>query len=111
MELEPGLRVVRGPDWRWGEQDGGEGCLGTVAESADRTETPAGVAVVQWDAGERYKYRCGVEGKCDLKIYDNAPTGEANCLLIKGLSGLYDVISHPSMYSSERIECGTINSQ
>ena len=25
-----GLRVVRGPDWKWGDQDGGEGCVGTV---------------------------------------------------------------------------------
>ena len=24
-----GLRVVRGPDWKWGDQDGGEGGLGT----------------------------------------------------------------------------------
>ena len=29
MELE-GLRVVRGPNWKWGDQDGGEGCVGTV---------------------------------------------------------------------------------
>jgi len=25
-----GLRVVRGPDWKWGDQDGGEGSVGTV---------------------------------------------------------------------------------
>ena len=28
--LKPGVRVVRGPDWKWGEQDGqppGEGCV------------------------------------------------------------------------------------
>ena len=25
-----GLRVVRGPDWKWGDQDGGKGCVGTV---------------------------------------------------------------------------------
>ena len=25
-----GVRVVRGPDWKWGKQDGGEGHLGTV---------------------------------------------------------------------------------
>ena len=32
MEPSLGLRVVRGPDWRWEDQDGGEGCVGTVAE-------------------------------------------------------------------------------
>jgi hypothetical protein len=25
-----GLRVVRGPNWKWGTQDGGEGFVGTV---------------------------------------------------------------------------------
>ena len=25
-----GVRVVRGPDWTWGDQDDGEGNLGTV---------------------------------------------------------------------------------
>ena len=25
-----GVRVVRGPDWKWGKQDGGEGHVGTV---------------------------------------------------------------------------------
>ena len=30
-----GLRVVRGPDWKWGDQDGGEGCVGTVVSNTD----------------------------------------------------------------------------
>ena len=32
MELCVGLRVVRGPNWSWGDQDGGEGHVGTVVE-------------------------------------------------------------------------------
>ena len=77
MEIEPGLRVVRGPDWKWDDQDGGEGCLGTVAEApAGDRAIPEGVVVVQWDAGNRCNYRCGIEGKYDLKVYDNAPTGK-----------------------------------
>ena len=78
MEIEPGLRVVRGPDWKWGDQDGGEGCLGTVAESGDKSETPEGVVIVQWDNGNRCNYRCGLEGKYDLKVYDNAATGRTD---------------------------------
>ena len=35
-EVEIGLRVVRGPDWQWGDQDGGEGCLGTITGIEDR---------------------------------------------------------------------------
>ena len=29
-----GVRVVRGPAWSWGDQDGGEGYVGTVLEVA-----------------------------------------------------------------------------
>ena len=71
MELLPGLRVVRGPDWMWDEQDGGEGHLGTVvAVAPDRVD-------VQWDAGNYHRcaYRCGYDGKYDLRAYDSAPTG------------------------------------
>lgn len=32
MQLVKGLRVVRGPGWKWGEQDGGEGSVGTVVD-------------------------------------------------------------------------------
>ena len=30
--LEVGDKVVRGPDWKWDEQDGGAGTVGTVVE-------------------------------------------------------------------------------
>ena len=32
--------------------------------------------IVQWDCGNRYKYRCGEEGKYDLSVFDSGPTGE-----------------------------------
>uniref|UniRef100_S4RTC7 RING-type E3 ubiquitin transferase n=1 Tax=Petromyzon marinus TaxID=7757 RepID=S4RTC7_PETMA len=70
-----GVRVVRGPGWSWQQQDGGEGGLGTlVAEGNWGTERSCG-AVVQWDCGGRYKYRLGVNGHYDLRLYDNAQTG------------------------------------
>ncbi len=73
MEVVVGLRVVRGPDWKWGEQDGGEGHLGTVAEM----EAEGSSVVVQWDCGFRCRYRCGgQEGRFDLRVYDTAPAGE-----------------------------------
>ena len=74
MDISVGLRVVRGPDWKWGDQDGGEGCLGTVIESGDETAYGQ-VVVVLWDNGMRANYRCGVDGSYDLKVYDSAPTG------------------------------------
>ena len=73
MELSLGLRVVRGPNWSWGDQDGGEGHVGTVVEVGQ----DGGSVVVQWDCGNRCRYRCGEEGKYDLRVFDSAPTGES----------------------------------
>ena len=76
MDVELGLRVVRGPDWEWREQDGGEGHVGTVVEVGEISGSRGRAVVVQWDCGERSKYRCGVDGKYDLRVLDSAPTGE-----------------------------------
>ena len=70
MEVSPGLRVVRGPDWDSGDQDGGEGYVGTVAD-----RPVEGRVTVQWDSGERAAYRCGEKGKYDLRVLDTGPTG------------------------------------
>ena len=66
-----GLRVVRGPDWEWGDQDGGEGHVGTVVE----LDVARRAAVVQWDCTERCLYRCGHDSKYDLRVFDSGPTG------------------------------------
>ena len=81
MEVQVGLRVVRGPDWEWGDQDGGEGHVGTVVEvreepASDEQGAALRSVVVQWDCGERRSYRCGLEGKYDLRVLDSAPTGK-----------------------------------
>ena len=77
MEVQVGLRVIRGPDWEWGDQDGGEGHVGTVVEVGEPPVGDGGRAViVQWDWGERSRYRCGAHGKYDLLILDSAPVGE-----------------------------------
>ena len=78
MEAEVGLRVVRGPDWQWGDQDGGEGCLGTITELGGQGNAAEGaLPLVLWDYGYRSNnYRCGKEGKYDLIVYDSAPAGE-----------------------------------
>ncbi|CAM9751389.1 unnamed protein product [Lampetra fluviatilis] len=78
LMLEVGVRVVRGRDWRWAEQDGGEGHAGTVALVARRGERAAREArtvVVQWDTGERADYRAGYQGAHDLLLLDNAQIG------------------------------------
>lgn len=83
--LEVGLRVVRGRDWRWADQDGGEGHAGTVVEigkppsagnsasnSNNVDKTPDKTVIVQWDHGSRSNYRIGYQDSFDLLIFDNA---------------------------------------
>ena len=71
VEVALGLRVVRGPDWEWGDQDGGEGFVGTVAGVEEGSKE----VVVQWDVGQRCRYRCGQDGKFDLRVLDSGPSG------------------------------------
>ena len=66
-----GVRVVRAPDWDWGDQDGGEGFVGTVVWQ----EEGSGKATVQWDTANRHSYCCGYGGKYDLRVLDTAPAG------------------------------------
>ena len=78
MSVVLGVRVVRGPDWEWGDQDGGEGFVGTVAgleEGGDQV-------VVQWDMGQRYRLRCGCAGKHDLRILDSGPAGNTSMHIV-----------------------------
>jgi E3 ubiquitin-protein ligase mind-bomb len=75
--LEVGIRVVRGPDWKWGNQDSGDGHVGTIVEvgRAGSTSSPDKTVVVQWDMGSRTNYRVGYQEAFDLRLFDNAPAG------------------------------------
>lgn len=75
--VQVGMRVVRGTDWKWGQQDGGEGGVGTVVELGRHgsPSTPDRTVVVQWDQGTRTNYRAGYQGAHDLLLYDNAQIG------------------------------------
>uniref|UniRef100_A0A3B5KZ20 E3 ubiquitin-protein ligase MIB2 n=1 Tax=Xiphophorus couchianus TaxID=32473 RepID=A0A3B5KZ20_9TELE len=75
--MEVGMRVVRGLDWKWGNQDDGEGHVGTVVEIGRQgsTTTPDKTVVVQWDSGTRTNYRTGYQAAYDLLLYDNAQIG------------------------------------
>lgn len=59
-----GLRVMRGPDWQWSNQDGGQGKRGTLVGNAG-----AGWWRVKWDAGGSNTYR--VVGAHDLVKADD----------------------------------------
>ena len=76
-----GVRVVRGPDWEWNDQDGGEGSVGTVFQIGSDTKSPITepVVLVQWDCGIKANYRAGMDGKYDLRILDTANGGNFSC--------------------------------
>ena len=66
VELQIGDRVVRGPDWKWDNQDGGAGEQGTVTTIKGR-----GWVTVKWDRNSNIKrndYRWGQEENYDLEI-------------------------------------------
>lgn len=70
-----GIRVVRGPKWHHGDQDGGEDHLGTVIDVIDDDKVQ-----VQWDMGE-VTLCDGTSGVYELRVFDSAPTGI--CMLQK----------------------------
>ncbi|CAH0559020.1 unnamed protein product [Brassicogethes aeneus] len=62
--MKLGTRVVRGADWKWGDQDGnppGEGRV--IGELGDD-----GWVRVEWTNGTTNSYRMGIEGKYDLTL-------------------------------------------
>ncbi|XP_030842660.1 E3 ubiquitin-protein ligase MIB2 isoform X3 [Strongylocentrotus purpuratus] len=77
MAVNVGVRVVRGPEWKWGNQDDGDGHLGTIVEIGRQgsSTSPDKTVVVQWDCGTRTNYRVGYQGAYDLLLFDNAPAG------------------------------------
>ena len=76
-----GIRIVRGKDWKWGDQDGGVGHVGTIVEVGGQgTSTyPSGTVVVYWDSGVRANYHAGYNNEDYLLVLDNAPAGK-NCM-------------------------------
>ncbi|XP_010766506.1 E3 ubiquitin-protein ligase MIB2-like isoform X2 [Notothenia coriiceps] len=71
-----GVKVVRGPDWDWGNQDGGEGKVGKVVDIRGwDTESGRSVASVTWSNGTTNVYRMGHKGKVDLKYVSDGQGG------------------------------------
>ena len=66
-----GVRVARGPHWRWGDQDGGVGGVGTVTGRADES----GWCTVTWDQGGSNAYRVGSFSMFDLCRWTPGPSG------------------------------------
>ena len=57
-----GDTVVRGPDWKWENQDGGEGSKGVVTDIKRK-----GWVIVKWDK-TKHDYRFGAQNAFDLEV-------------------------------------------
>ncbi|XP_078313411.1 uncharacterized protein LOC111117584 isoform X3 [Crassostrea virginica] len=60
-----GCFVRRGLDWKWGDQDGGAGSIGTVYRAMDNA-----TVYVRWPCGRKGNYRFGYDGKFDIDVCD-----------------------------------------
>nr|XP_034323315.1 uncharacterized protein LOC105331856 [Crassostrea gigas] len=60
-----GCLVKRGPDWKWDDQDGGVGSIGTVYRVKDDA-----TVYIRWSSGRNSNYRFGYEGKFDIEVCD-----------------------------------------
>lgn len=72
------LRVARGPDWNWGDEDGGQGNTGVVL-SFDKAKQ---VAQVLWEGGRAHKhYRFGHQSDLVISTGANSALGRRNSQL------------------------------
>ncbi|XP_062603232.1 uncharacterized protein LOC134265002, partial [Saccostrea cucullata] len=60
-----GCFVKRGPDWKWGDQDGGEEAIGTCYRVMDNA-----TVYIRWPCGRMGNYRFGYDGKYDIELCD-----------------------------------------
>ena len=82
---EVGVRVRRGPDWKWGDQDGNG--LGTTQSNDD-----TGWIRVKWDHGESNSYRIGKDGAYDLVVAERIRcTKHHHALIARSLPNRCDV--------------------
>uniref|UniRef100_A0A8W8LHZ3 MIB/HERC2 domain-containing protein n=1 Tax=Magallana gigas TaxID=29159 RepID=A0A8W8LHZ3_MAGGI len=65
QQIANGCLVRKGPDWRWGNQNGSEDSIGTVYRII-----PTGEVYVRWPNGNKSNYRFGYKDSYDLIMCD-----------------------------------------
>ncbi|DAZ95584.1 TPA: hypothetical protein N0F65_006070 [Lagenidium giganteum] len=65
-ELVVGCKVIRGPNWKWKDQDGGEGSIGVVEGVSPWSGIEGEGMSVRWPNDSMYTYRWGADGNYDL---------------------------------------------
>ena len=72
-----GAMVMRGRDWQWGDQDGGEGSQGYINEITNKdNQTGNSVASVTWPDRKVNLYRLGHKAKVDVCCISPASGGK-----------------------------------
>ena len=106
--LTVGTRVQRGPDWKWDDQDGGAGRLGTVTTAP----TEESWARVEWDSGGSNTYRWGHEDAYDLIVVGGGSSGSSGGYTARVSSGervrVVEVSTEDAYYEKRRVHIGTI---
>eukprot|EP01041_Mallomonas_annulata_P000211 gene211-380_t len=90
-----GDKVVRGPSWDWGDQDGGAGSFGEVIHiRAWKGKNNAGVAV-RWKSNNNFEglYRWDYEGHCDVMVVGQWESSRRP-ITINANELLFEVIPH-----------------
>ncbi|KAF0693119.1 Aste57867_15865 [Aphanomyces stellatus] len=64
--LTIGCKVTRGPNWKWRDQDGGPGSIGTVEGISPWSGIEGEGMSVRWPNDALYTYRWGADGQYDL---------------------------------------------
>ena len=83
-KLIPGDFVVRGPDWRWGQEDGGVGSIGVVLGEATWADEPCTGVWVRWKATGYeglYRYKHGNGCACDVLLFKKKIMDECRVLI------------------------------
>ncbi|XP_071117347.1 uncharacterized protein [Haliotis cracherodii] len=76
-----GSRVVRGPQWKWGNQDSGG--PGTVINHTEGDDEDKKLVWVAWDKGSCQQYRYGYQNARDLTLVHDQPRVTASGLMIE----------------------------
>lgn len=79
--IKIGTRVVRGRDWSWEDQDGGEGNIGVVIEEEEyypKNPTYPWVKVQWGENGEAEAYKIGYNNRYDLYLAPDEVSSQQN---------------------------------
>lgn len=81
-------KVIRGKDWRWEDQDGGEGKFGRITSPPD-----SGWVDVTWENGYSNSYRFGANGNFDIERVNSSGHRYSTSALTSGVpSSVMDAV-------------------